>query len=111
MSTQVSPFTIVFPDWYDERAEFEAPAKGWLPGVEVHLEDGARFKLEFYDSVRLRQTLEDDEQAGRPYLAEPGLVVLSEVTTEAIRNAVAGLFEEGFFDQLKPLVGNGNATG
>ncbi len=102
MSMQLSPISVIFPEWYDDRAEFETPSKGWLPGVEVCLEDGSHYQLFFYDPVRLQQTLEDDAQAGRPYLAEPGLVVLPEVTTESIRRAVAGLYENGYFSHLKP---------
>ena len=41
MSTQVSPFTIVFPEWYDDRVEFETPSKGYLRDVEVRLKDGS----------------------------------------------------------------------
>jgi hypothetical protein len=35
--------------------------------------------------------------SGRPYYAEPGLIVLPEVTTEAIRQAVSGLLRDGYF--------------
>jgi hypothetical protein len=103
MSTQVSPFTVVFPEWYDERCELEVPAKGWLQGVEVRLEDGSRYKLFFIDPVRLGQDLEEEVRLQRPYFAEPGLVVLPEVTTEAVRQAVAGLWRDGFFEHLRPL--------
>jgi hypothetical protein len=103
MASQVSPFTVIFPTWYDARAEFEAPARGYLSDVEVQLEDASRYRLYFVDPVRLQQTLEDDVEAGRSYFAEPGLVVLPEVNTEAIRKAVACLFKDGFFRHLKPL--------
>jgi hypothetical protein len=103
MATQTPPFTIVFPDWYDARCEYETPAKGFLSDVEVHLADGSRYQLYFTDLVRLQQTLEDDVAFGRPYFAEPGLVVLPEVTTEAIQRAVPGLLRDGFFRHLKPV--------
>jgi hypothetical protein len=103
MATGVERFLIQFPEGYDERLQYETPFKGYLDGVVVQLEDGSRYRLCFYDSVRLQQTLEDDIQAGRPYLAEPGLVVVPEVTTEAIRNAIQRLWQEGFFHHLKPL--------
>src|SRR5262245_51419066 len=99
----MEPFTISFPDWYDERAEFETPLKGFLGGVVVRSEDGSSYELYFTDPVRLQQTLEDDTKAGRPYYTEPGLVVLPEVTTEAIRQAISGLWREGFFRLLKSL--------
>ncbi|SRR5581483_2356503 len=103
MPTQTTPFTIVFPDWYDARCEQETPLKGYLPDVEVRLKDGARYKLYFTDPIRLKQTLEDDAASGRSYYTEPGLIVLPEVTTEAIRQAVSGLECEGYFRHLKPL--------
>lgn len=103
MATQTTPFTIVFPEWYDDRCEYETPAKGYLPDVEVRLEDGSRYKLYFTDPVRLQQTLADDTASGRPYYTEPGLVVLPEVTTQAIREAISGLVRAGYFRHLKPL--------
>ena len=103
MPTETVPFTIIFPKWYDDRLEHETPSKGYLADVEVKLENGSRYRLYFVDPVRLAQNLEDDAQAGRGYYAEPGLVVLPEVTTQAVRAAVSGLFQDGFFRQLKPL--------
>ena len=41
MSTRLQPYTLSFPQGYDEQAEFEAPFRGYLPGVIVELEDGA----------------------------------------------------------------------
>ena len=103
MATQTEPYAILFPDWYDERAQFETPHKGFLGGVVVRLEDGMSYELFFSDPVRLQQTLEDDARAGRPYYTEPGLVVVPEVTTEAVQQAVAGLWRDGFLRHLKPL--------
>jgi hypothetical protein len=103
MATQLDSFTILFPDWYDARAEFEATAKGFLRDVVVRLEEGTCYRLYFTDPVRLQQTLEDDVKAGRAYYTEPGLVVLPEVTTAAVRKAVSGLWREGYFQHLRPL--------
>ena len=69
-----------------------------------HFEEGGRYRLYFSDPVRLRQSLEDDTADGRPYYAEPGLIILPEVTREAIQRAVAGLWRDGYFQHLKPLV-------
>src|SRR5437867_94809 len=103
MATGLEPFTIAFPESYDAQAECETPHRGYLSDVVVQFEDGASYRLYFSDSMRLQQTLEDDMASGRPYYAEPGLVVLPEVTSEAIRRAVAGLWREGFFQHLKSL--------
>jgi hypothetical protein len=101
MIAATEPYTIIFPDWYDERAEFETPDKGFLRDVVVRTAEGIAYRLYFTDQVRLQQTLEDDTKRGRVYYAEPGLVVLPEVTTEAIRVAVAGLWHERFFEHLR----------
>jgi hypothetical protein len=103
VATKTVPFTIIFPEWYDARCEYETPAKGYLPDVEVRLEDGSRYKLYFTDPVRLQQTLEDDAALGKPYYTEPGLVVLPEVTMEAIQRAVPELVRDGYFRHLKSL--------
>jgi hypothetical protein len=103
MSLDVEHFTILFPEGFDERAEFETPLKGYLRDVQVRLENGSCYRLFFIDTTRLRQDLDAEIEAGRPYYAEPGLVVLPEVDTESIRRAVSALWREGFFDQLKPI--------
>jgi hypothetical protein len=101
MIAATEPYTIVFPEWYDERAEFETPDKGFLNGVVVRTAEGVAYRLYFSDPARLQQTMEDDAKRGRIYYTEPGLVVLPEVTTEAIRAAVAGLWRDRFFEHLK----------
>jgi hypothetical protein len=103
MATDLEHFVIVFPEGYDDRLEFETPFKGYLRDVVVRLEDGSEYKLFFIDPTRLRQDLEADGQNGRRYFAEPGMIVLPEVSTDAIRQAVLGLWRDGFFKSLKPL--------
>jgi hypothetical protein len=65
--------------------------------VIVQLEDGSRRRLSFIDPARLEQSLSSNAQSGRAYYAEPGLVILPEVSTEAIQKAVQGLWEDGYF--------------
>jgi len=102
ISTRLQPYTLSFPQGYDEQAEFEAPFRGYLPGVIVELEDGARHRLSFIDLVRLEQGRADNAGAGHPYYAEKGLVVVPEVCTEAIQLAVRGLWDEGYFHLSQP---------
>ncbi len=103
MATLTEGFSVIFPEDYDERAEYETPRKGYLNGVVVQLEDGSRYQLSFIDPVRLQQDLEAEAKAGDAYFAEPNLIVLPEVTTATITKAVKGLVEEKFFEHLKPL--------
>lgn len=90
-------YEVVFPDWYDERGEWEAKEKGWLDGVEVRLADGKIQPLFFYDPVRLAQDLEADSKHGRPFVAQPGMVVLPEITRNAILEVVGKLVDEAYF--------------
>ena len=53
--TDGSRYSIEFPAWYDELAEFEHVAKGHLSGVSVRLANGKLFVLSFMDPVRLQQ--------------------------------------------------------
>jgi hypothetical protein len=102
MIAATEPYTIVFPEWYDERAEFETPHKGFLNDVVVRTREGVGYRLYFSDPVRLQQTLEDDVKRGQAYYTEPGLVILPEVTTDAIHAAVASLWRDRYFEHLKP---------
>jgi hypothetical protein len=63
------------------------------------LSDGTKHPLTFYDPTRLAETLADEAQAGRPYFAEPGVIVLSEVTRDRMEAAVRELARDGFFDR------------
>ena len=103
MATVTDQYAVLFPEDFDERAEYEIRLKGWCGGVVVQLQNGSRFELTFFDLVRMQQELAHSAQTGSPYFAEPNLVILPEVTTESIHKAVEGLVREKFFDNLKPL--------
>lgn len=99
---------VIFPEGFDDRAAFEAPLKGWL-SAQVEMKDGRYYSVYFTDPVRLRQDLDENAHLGKPYLAEPGLIVLPEVTAEAVQETVYALCEKGFFDHLLPLPENERA--
>lgn len=105
MSTAVTQPAVSFPDGYDERGELEAAARGYLSHVIVRLEDGTRYQLAFWDPARLGQDVETEADAGRPYVAEPNMVVVPEVTRAGVLHAVHGLWRERYFEQLRPLNG------
>jgi hypothetical protein len=84
----------------DERAAFELPMKGWL-STQLEFEDGRRYSVYFSDPIRLQQDLEGLVASGSPCFAEPGLIVLPEVTVDAIRDTVQFLWKQGFFKELK----------
>lgn len=103
MILQLERCRVRFPDWYDELAELEAEHKGWLQGVEVELGDGSRYPVLFYDPVRLAQDLEEEAKWDRPFVAEPGMVVVPAVTRAAISQAAERLAASGYFLHLRPI--------
>jgi hypothetical protein len=94
--------TLLFTEDFDERMAFDIEQKGWCGIALVQLPNGARFKLFFYDPVRLAQDLENGLARGAVCIAEPGLVVVPRVTREYMQKAVNQLFENGYFNNVAP---------
>ncbi len=103
MATVVKEADLTLPERYDERAVFATSFRGRLEGARVRLSDGARYAVVFYDPVRLGQDPEESARLGRPFFAEPNLIVLPEATGLAMRAAVEELARQGFYRRLKPL--------
>src|SRR5436853_409395 len=100
MTPTASRATIHFPADYDEQSEFETPLRGYLSDVVVETADGNRYAVFFFDPVRLGQELELHARQGRPFVAEPGMIVVQKVTTESIRATVERLEHAGYFNHL-----------
>lgn len=92
---------LVFKYLFDEAAAFDAEARGYLAYASVELSDGNRYPVVFYDPVRLQQDLEVEMSQGRAFIAEPGMIVVPEVTMARMQDAVERLLQIGFFDSLK----------
>ena len=105
MQTRSGP-RVIFPEGFDERAAFEAPLKGWLK-AQVELPDSCRYVVYFSDPMRLQQDVDEAVQSERPCFAEPGLIIVPEVTVKAIEDAVQFLCKQGFFASLKAEQGEG----
>jgi hypothetical protein len=99
MKTRSNP-QVIWPTGFDERAAAESSLKGWL-GAQVELDDGHRYVVYFSDPIRLQQDVDEAVHEGKPCFAEPGLVIVPEVTTQAIEDAVQFLWKQGFFAALK----------
>jgi len=91
---------LIFKEEFDDRLAFDVSQKGWCGIAAVELPDGGRADVFFYTPTRLAQDLEADTKAGHPYLAEPGLIVVPEVTLPYMETAVEELYRQGFFDHL-----------
>lgn len=92
--------TLLFSDKFGAREEYEAEARGYLSHVFVKLPSGAKVSVVFYDIVRLQQDLEEEAKLGRPFIADPGMILLENVTIPNMQAAVSKLFLEGFFDSF-----------
>jgi len=99
----------MFKEEFDERLAFEVSQKGWCGIAMVELPEGGRVDVFFYSPERLAQDLEMDTKAGHPYIAEPGLIVVPEVTLANMHAAVDQLYEQGFFEHFAHS-GRGNGS-
>ena len=94
---------LIFEPPLDDRTRDEAWQRGWLGHAKVEQRDGSVYPVVFYDVVRLGQDLVDEVASGRGCIADPGLIVIPEVTLENMTVAVRRLTREGFFDAVVPL--------
>jgi hypothetical protein len=78
--------------------EDEIQMKGYCNDVIITLSDYSKYKVCFYDPVRLAQDLEEEN-----YIAEPGLIIIKEVSIKNMENAVHELWLGGYFDDLKAI--------
>ena len=102
--TNITDFPkVILPEGFDDRREYETPFRGYLGPIFVEAENGCRYPIFFVDTVRMQQELTVRVNNGEPYYTEPGLVVLPEVTVQAIRDCLPLLWKDHFFDHLKPI--------
>jgi hypothetical protein len=87
------PYEVEYPVDLDEY-QWETEAKGWLPGVVVR--SGSRhWTLTAYDPIRLSQDIAAELRTS-PYVALPNVLVVPQVTRDAITAAVAELAASDF---------------
>jgi hypothetical protein len=102
MTTNEFP-TLLFSREFDDLEEYDATSRGCLD-AKVQQQDGRTYPVTFYDCTRLVQDLEYEVSAGRMCIADPGMIVLPEVTLQNMLTAVRALTREGYFEHLRPLV-------
>jgi hypothetical protein len=93
---------LTFKYGWSEKDDEETPMKGYRSDGIVETSEG-EYPVYFIDPIRLQQDLEAETELGTPFLAEPGLIILPEVTREGMENAVKHLWEQGYFESLKSL--------
>jgi len=92
--------TLSFNCEMDERAEWEIRQKGYFEHSSVILPNGKTVPIFFWDPIRLSQDLETNLRAGRACLAEPGMIILPEITVTNMKVAMEELFERGYFNSF-----------
>lgn len=93
---------LIFKPDFGEREIYEMPLKGYFQAI-IQLENEDVYQIYFSDPIRLSQDLKEDSNAGRPYFAELGLIIIPEVTLENINRALLSLVKEDYFSHLKPV--------
>jgi hypothetical protein len=89
------PYDIEFPGYLDGY-EFETESKGYL--VDLIVRSGDReWNITVFDPVRLAQDVTDDVR-NYGYFALANVLVVTQVTREAITSAVARLASSDFDD-------------
>ena len=96
-------FTLHLPEGFDDRSEWEMPARGYLSDAVVELSNGRKYAIAFYDPTRLQQELDLGAAHGINWVADPGLVVVPIVNRETILDVLTKLLDDGFFECQKPL--------
>jgi len=89
--------SLNFPQEYEEY-EKEVESKGWF-GDATLTYLGRRYRLNFYDPIRLAQEIESETQSGRIFF-EPNLVIVRSVTRPDMESAVTQLIERGSVTSL-----------
>ena len=83
-------FALVLPCEFDDY-EWEVKAKGFFSEARLSV-SGKRYRLTFYDPVRLSQEIEDELKRGELFF-ELNLVIVSSVTRSDMERAVESLMK------------------
>ena len=103
---------LIFKEEFSERLAFDVAQKGWCGIAAVELPGRGRVDVFFYSPERLAQDLESETKAGHPFVAEPGLIVVPEVTLPYMEAAVEQLYRQGYFEHfVYPETADGTENG
>lgn len=92
---------LVFAHDVDDR---DMAPHGYRGDVVVEIADGEAFPVYFYEADAVREELESRSRSGfGRFVAEPGLVVIPEITLANMKSSVLELLEVGYFNHLRPV--------
>ena len=87
----------------DDVAERDMAPHGYRGDVIVEFADGESFPVYFYEPDAIREELDARRKSGFGQLvAEPGLVVIPEITLAGMKSSVLELIEVGYCTQMRP---------
>jgi hypothetical protein len=92
---------IIYYEEVSDNYFLDKKDRGYLSISRVELPDGKQYPLYFYDATILKSSFD----RGRRFFAKPGLIIIPEITKEHMENAVEELYEQGYFDHLRPMTG------
>jgi hypothetical protein len=104
MSATTPVTRLVFVGEFSEREASEALDRGYLSHVLVEVDGDLLYPVVFYDCTRLQQDLEMSTKHGRAFVADPGMIVLTDITLDAMRKATQSMCEEGFFEHMVAVI-------
>jgi hypothetical protein len=92
---------LVFAHDVDDR---DMAPHGYRGDVVVELADSEAFPVYFYDPDAIREELDGRIRSGfGRFVAEPGLIVIPEITLAGMKSSVLELIEVGYFTHLRPV--------
>ena len=86
----------------NELTEYEAINKGYRNDVYIKINMNI-FKVNIYDSVRLIQDFETEIENYGYFSIEPNIILVKEVKKEEIVKIIAYLYNEKYFNSIKPI--------
>lgn len=95
MIANENKFRLVLSSDWSERDALEVRSKGWFQ-ANVLLPDNRQVTVSFFDPARLTQEIGDALSNGQAYFAEINLVVVPEVTLEAINDALVSMSKSDY---------------
>jgi len=99
MLNQPFPKLILY-EGFGEREEWEMTQRGCFLAV-VEVESGKRYEINFYDQVRLLQEYTATIRDGVPCFIEYNIIIVPEVTIDAVRKSVQYLWEQKYFNFIQ----------
>lgn len=98
-------YSIIFPEGFSQKPR-EVQKEGILDNITVELDNNRSYRLLFMDFYRFA------EEFGRAvnyykqeWFSRPGLVIVSKITPEAVKQAIITLLEQNYFAHLSALSG------